>query len=216
MVLEVSPAGRASSARITLTNPADAAFPVEVRAYRGTISETGELQLTPADDDFLIFPTQIAVPARSEQVFRVQYVGDPELRQSQAYYIGVDQVPVTLAKGKTGVQVVVNFNVLVNVVPEGAKPQPVVESVTPAVHDKVPGVEVRVADRGAKYFTASSYDWTLTARATDGTPIQLRQTRDQIAKQIGVGVVAPGRARLFFVPTGKPVAEGSASVTLES
>src|SRR5690606_8685554 len=71
MIVEVAPVGRGSIARVELTHPSEREFPVEVQMFRGVISEDGQLELTPADDDFLLFPTQIVVPARSQQIFRV-------------------------------------------------------------------------------------------------------------------------------------------------
>src|SRR5690606_9115261 len=163
MMAEVKPAGRESVARVELSNPADREFPVEVQMFRGVISETGELQLTPADDQFLVFPSQRVVPARSQQVFRVQYIGEPEMLSSEIYYMQIRQIPVDIGQEESQVQVVVNFNVLVNVVPNGTSPEPFVESVRPVVRDGVTGVEVRLANRGTRYFTAGTSPWRLTA-----------------------------------------------------
>lgn len=216
MVVDVKPLGRESIARVELTNPGDAEFPVEVRMYRGVISEDGNLELTPADEDFLVFPAQILVPPQSQQAFRVQYVGEPELAASQVYYMQIRQVPVEFAPGQSQVQVVVNFNVLVNVIPDGASALPVVESVVPATRGDVAGVEVRVANQGTLYFTASSMPWQVRGAAEEGGDVELQLTPREIAELIGVGVVAPGRARIFFIPTGKPLVEGTVQASLGS
>lgn len=216
MVVEVKPLGRGSIARVELTNPGDAEFPVEVRMYRGVISENGKLELTPADEDFLVFPAQIVVPPQSQQAFRVQYVGEPELGESQIYYMQVRQVPVEVTPGQSQVQVVVNFNVLVNVVPDGTNATPVVESVEPTTRGDAAGIEVRVANRGTRYFTASSMPWQVRGTAEEGGDVELQLTPREVAKLIGVGVVAPGRARIFFIPTGKPLVEGTVQASLGS
>src|SRR3546814_11762716 len=96
-IVDIKPLGRGSDARIELSNPGQVEFPVEVQMFRGVISETGELELTPADDQFLLFPTQIVVPARSQQVFRVQYIGEPALAASEIYYMQIRQIPVEIA-----------------------------------------------------------------------------------------------------------------------
>src|SRR3546814_18237806 len=83
------------------------------------ISEAGELELTPADEQFLVFPPQRIVPPQSQQVFRVQYIGEPELATSEIYYMQIRQIPVDIAAGQSQVQIVVNFNVLVNVIQIG-------------------------------------------------------------------------------------------------
>lgn len=216
MMVEVSPSGRGSVARVELTNPAQTEFPVEARVFRGVITEAGEVELTPADDQFLVFPTQVVVPARSQQVFRIQYVGEPNLATSEMYYVTVRQVPVALNPGQNRLQIVVNFNVLVNVIPPGTRAQPVVESAEPSVRETVAGVQVRVTNRGTRYFNAGLLAWTISGRAVDGTEVSLRRTPTEMSRTIGVGVVAPGRTRVFFVPTERPMAPGSVRVALAS
>ena len=112
-------------------------------------------------------------------------------------------------------QVVVNFNVLVNVIPKGAEAEPVVESVRPLVRDGVEGIEVRLGNSGTRYYTAASATWEIRGRAADGTEISLRRTPAEMAELIGVGVVAPGKTRIFFVPTKTPLDEGSIQVRLD-
>lgn len=209
MIVEISPLGPGSIARVELSNPGQTEFPVEVQMFRGVISEAGELQLTPADDDFLVFPAQRVVPAQSQQVFRVQYIGQAELAASQIYYMQIRQIPVNVTPTENQVQVVVNFNVLVNVIPNGARPEPVVESVRAAVRGDVTGIEVRMTNRGTRYFTAGTSPWRITGTATDGTVQDVTLSAEEVSAMIGVGVVAPGRARIFFIRTEKPLVEGT-------
>src|SRR3546814_15213250 len=75
MIVEVKPAGRGSVARIELTNPGQTVFPLEVQLFRAVISAAGALELTPADEQFLVFPPQRKVPPHPPQVFRFQYNG---------------------------------------------------------------------------------------------------------------------------------------------
>jgi fimbrial chaperone protein len=209
MIVDIKPLGRGSIARIELSNPGQGEFPVEVQMFRGVISETGELELTPADEQFLVFPAQRIVPAQSQQVFRVQYIGEPELAASEIYYLQIRQIPVQIAPTESQVQVVVNFNILVNVIPDGTSPEPVVESIRPTMHGDVTGIEVRLANHGTRYFTAGKSPWQVSCTATDGTALDVRLPPEEMAKLIGVGVVAPGRDRIFFIPTEKPLVEGT-------
>src|SRR5690606_4453814 len=61
MTGEMTPTGRGSTARIEVTNSDDRSWPVELRMYRGDVSETGELTLTPADEKFVVFPPQVVI-----------------------------------------------------------------------------------------------------------------------------------------------------------
>lgn len=213
MVVNVTPSGRGSIARIELSNPAEREFPVEVTMMRGDISEEGQLTLTPADEDFLVFPAQIVVKPRSQQVLRIQYVGDPELSQSQIYYAAIRQLPVAFDEGTSQVQLVVNFNVLVNVVPEGTRADPVVEVIGPATREDKAGIEVRVTNRGTRFMLAGNVAWDITGRTPEGVEIKLRRSPEEMAQAIGVGVVAPDRARRFFIPMDQPLEPGTISAT---
>jgi fimbrial chaperone protein len=214
MVVTIEPQGRQSIARVELSNPGQGEFPVEARVFRGEVDELGNISLAPADEDFLIFPASALVAPRSQQVFRIQYVGDPELDESQVYYLGIRQIPVELPASGTKVQVVFNFNVLVNVVPDGAEALPVVESVKPAVRDYKEGLEVRLSNAGNKFFLAgSSTRWTVSGTDANGSEIRETFARGALASEIGVGLVGPNKSRLFFVPTKHSFS--SASVELD-
>lgn len=214
MIVELEPTGGRSVARIELSNPGQSDFPVEVQMYRGVITEEGELQLTPADEEFLLFPAQIVVPSTSQQVFRVQYIGEPELAKSEVFYMKIKQIPLPIPANQSKVQVVVNFNVLINVVPDGVSPEPFVETIRSAEREGVPGIEVRVSNRGTRFFLAGTLPWQISGETQSGETFEERRTPDEMASSIGVGVVAPDRARIFFVPLDQPLAEESIKVEL--
>ena len=154
------------------------------------------------------------VPAQSQQVFRVQYIGDPEIATSKIYYMQIRQIPVDLNPGESQLQVVVNFNVLINVIPNDVQAEPVFETVRPATREGVDGVEVRLVNQGNRYFTAGTSPWQIDATAVDGSTVDLDLRPEDVARLIGVGVVAPGRARIFFIPIEKPLAEGTIQISL--
>ena len=214
MIVEVKPLGRQSVARVELVHDGQSDFPAEVQMFRGVISEKGELELVPADGDFLVFPAQVIVPARSQQVFRVQYIGEPEMAASEMYYMQIRQIPVDLGSGESRVQVVVNFNVLVNVIPDGANPEPVIDYIRPITREEVSGLEVRVVNNGTRYFTAGKLNWEITGTAEDGSAVDIGLSPAEVTRLIGVGVTAPGRARVFFIPTEKPLVEGTTQIEL--
>lgn len=136
MIVDLEPIGRGTVARIEMASDSGRDVPYEVLMMRGEISEDGQLSLTPADEDFLVFPTQVLLKSNSRQVFRIQYVGEAELAESQIYYMSIKQIPVAFEEAeRSQVQVVVNYNVLVNVVPRGAEPVPVVKSIVAATRE---------------------------------------------------------------------------------
>ncbi|GAB5454729.1 MAG: hypothetical protein Hens2KO_09580 [Henriciella sp.] len=215
MIVELEPVGRSSVARVELTNDADRDIPYEVRMMIGNISEEGKLSLTPADEDFLVFPAQSIVEANSQQVFRIQYVGEPELAQSEVYYMSIQQIPVDFEGDGSEVQVVVNYNVLVNVVPDGTEPKADIEDIEVTTQDGVPGFKLRVTNTGTRFFLAGMADWQIQATAEDGSEVDLKFENDEMTRKIGVGVIGPSKSRIFFVPTEKALAQDSVRVSVE-
>ena len=232
MIVELEPQGRGAVARIELTNDSARGIPYEVQMMRGEISPEGELTLTPADEEFLVFPAQALVESKSQQVFRVQYVGESALGKSEIYYMSIRQIPVEFEPGVSQVQVVVNYNVLTNVVPDGATPEPTIRSadyvtrtVTRTVEaengdpiateQQVSGIQVDVGNDGNRYFHAGLSDWKITGTKADGQPFEQAYSGEDLSKIIGVGVVAPGKNRIFLIPSEEPLADGSIAVQID-
>ena len=230
MIVDIEPTGRGSVARIELTNDADFDLAYEVQIMRGEISPQGELSLTPAEEEFIVFPPQAMVEANSQQVFRIQYVGEQALETSQIYYLSIKQIPVEFEPGQNQVQVVINYNVLVNVVPDGTEPvatirraeyverqvsmEGVAQDDIPAVIPIEKGIEVELANDGSRYFYAGRSNWAISARTTEGEDFTLDFDGEQISRIIGTGVVGPDRSRIFFLPTEKALVPGTLGVTV--
>ncbi|MEE4209940.1 MAG: fimbria/pilus periplasmic chaperone [Parvularcula sp.] len=231
MILELEPTGRGSIARVDLVNDSQRDIPYEAQIMRGVISPEGQLALYPADEEFVVFPAQTMVESNSRQVFRVQYVGESALNKSEVFYLAIRQIPVQFEPGVTQVQLVVNYNVLINVVPNGSLPEPSIRSATmttrllPAPADAQDasgedrsierrGIEVDVGNIGNRYFLAGLSDWSITGATVDGAPFERVLRGDDASKLIGVGVVAPGANRLFFIPTEVELDPSSLQVSI--
>ena len=117
LVLEMKSAGREARSTLQVINDGANQLPVEIVVYQMELDENGEQTTTEAGDNWLIFPPQSMVPAGSSQTFRIQWVGDPEIPQSRSYIFSVNQVPVQMPEGQSGVQVVFNFAAIVNLAP---------------------------------------------------------------------------------------------------
>lgn len=201
MAVELDETGSGSSTRIEVSNTDEEDLPIEVRVFSADISEQGEPVFTPADEDFLVFPPQAIVEPGRAQVFRLQYLGDEPLVESKVYYMSVRQVPVDLDPGVSKIQIVTTFNVLVNVVPPGARPNVSVDWARPVQKDGVDGVEVRLVNDGTKYLAAGRESWRISGRDASGGSVSQVYRGRSVGDKIGYGIVAPGKARIFFVPT---------------
>jgi len=186
MVVEITTRGAGSAARIEVQNVGSTVLPFETRITLIEFNDAGELIETPADEDFLVFPPQGLVPVGGRQVVRVQWIGDPDLALSRAYYVGIHQIPVNLSgeAGDAGVggqlQIVYNMKALLTVAPPGAEPQVRVVSAVPTMLAAAPqsAVEVDPALTGGEGATTPP---PAPAEMTPGVAVELRNTGTRYA-----------------------------------
>jgi len=230
MVSELTTTGAGSAARIEVGNVGSVALPFETRITRMDIDANGNVTETDADDDFLVFPPQGLVPVNGRQVVRVQWVGDPKIETSHAYYLWVRQLPVATdptatpeSGGAVSVQVLYTMKALIVVAPPGAEPKVEVVSVTPALVSPPapeidptltngqaappppaePGIEIVVSNTGKRYALMSGATWIVEGTDTAGHPFRREYDSGEISKTVGVGYLAPGGGkRTFKLPTG--------------
>ena len=207
LVLDLSTSGGKTSSQISVVNDSAKPLPVEIVVLRIELDEKGEMATKPAGDDFLVLPQQALVAPGATQSFRLQWVGDPQIKASQSYVFSVNQVPVKMPAGKNGVQVVFNFATIVNVAPSVGKADiDLIKAgigkddkgkTRPELTVKNPGnIHAKLTDATIKL---SSGSWSQTL-----TPAQLRQI-------VGIGLVQPGKTRRFLIPVDMP--EGVSQVT---
>ena len=217
MVVEMESRGTNAVARIEVQNinPGNLAF--QTRIFRMEIDKDGQITETPADEDFLIFPPQGALPAGGRQVVRLQWVGETELATSQAYYVSVEQLPVAFEPGSADsvgaqVQILYNMRALVVVAPPGAKPAVKAASVKPAsyqppalpgVKDAPPmqdGVEVTLRNEGRRHAMMANFGWQLEGTDTNGKWLRVDISPEELNRAVGTGYVPAQGERVFRLP----------------
>ena len=121
-MIDLSPVGRDMSQVITVENTFATPLTVELKIEELSFDENGAHGTGKDPGDLLIFPPQAIIQPGDTQSFRVQWVGDPDVKQSKHYYVTVAQLPVQMPAGQSAIQILYNFQVLVSVKPTGGKP----------------------------------------------------------------------------------------------
>jgi P pilus assembly chaperone PapD len=211
MQVEMTTVGSRSHALVSVVNNSGELLPVEAVAQRLTVDESGRPLPGKTADDLLIMPPQALVPPGARQNFRVQWVGDPSLAQSQSFLLYLNQIPVKLAQGKSAVQVVMSMGVMINVAPAAGAPALKVVATgiasdksgrrvptvtvenTSNIHALLPQATIRLA--------SGSWSSTLTPRS--------------LGDRLGIGLVQPGRRRKFTLPVDVPANVSTIHASLE-
>lgn len=214
ILIDLNATGRNMSAVLQVQNTQGTPLPVEIKVDRLKFSSNGA-EIDGPSDDLSVFPAQVVIPPNQQQVFRIQWVGDPKLAESRSYYVTVAQQPVTLPSTVSAVQVVYNFQTLVSVRPAAGEPKlgvvqasigkdekgapaPVaVIGNTSSVHGYIPRGRIRVVqrDNAGKVLI----DRNLSAA--------------ELEQAIGFGLVAPGQRRTVVLPVRLPADQGRVEVS---
>lgn len=200
MVLDLSASGRGANQSFKVSNTGTKPLPIEAGVSTLELGPNGEQIVAKAKDDLLIFPPQAMIPPGGSQVFRVQWIGEPDLKKSQTYRVSVGQVPVKLAKDTSGIQIVMSFGVTVNVAPLQGTSDIVVMKAAP-MKDKdgkrLAALTVKNPGNKHAYLQRSSIRLSGGGWSAEITP-------GEIAQKVGFGIVQPGKERRFVLPVEVP------------
>lgn len=215
VVIDLQSSGRGMTQIITVENTFATPLPVEMRVEALALDENG-VKLTGKDPgDLLVFPPQALIAPGQTQTFRVQHVGDPDIKASKHYYVTVAQLPVKLPEGQSAIQILYNFQVLVSIAPAGAKPALTIESAAVG-HDAAgkPVAALVLGNASTAHGYLSSGRLRIIQKDAAGKEI-FRKTMSgpEVQQTIGFGLVGAGQTRRVTVPVPLPLDGGSVEAT---
>jgi fimbrial chaperone protein len=217
VVLDLRMAGRNTGGQIRVENTGTNPLPVEIRLVEAELRLETVKASDRLTDDLIAIPSQAIIPPGATQAFRIQYVGDPEAPTSRHYYAEVSQLPVAVTGGQSTIQVLYNFQAMVNVASAvGSGPQLSVESAEIVRPETGPArIAFTVRNAGQNYGYISNSSITLIQRNAAGAEV-LRRTLNSsdVQQMIGFGLVGPSTSRKFVAPIDLPSAEGTAEVRM--
>ena len=102
IVVQLEPSGPGSSQTMVISNTHTVPIAIEVKAFRRKQLPSGDDELTPEDEDLLIYPPQMVLPPETSQSFQVRWVGEPVVDRELAFRIVTEQLPLTSVSRVTG------------------------------------------------------------------------------------------------------------------
>lgn len=214
VVIDLTPSGRQMSQIVTVQNTFTTPLPVELRVEDLKVGNNGLVGTGKDSGDLLVFPPQAIIQPNQTQTFRIQYVGNPSLAKSKHYYVTIAQLPVKLPAGKSAIQILYNFRVLVSVAPLGSKPNLQVKSAEIGTNkDGKPIPVITVYDDSPAYGYLSRGTLEITQKDAAGHQIfDQTVTGPELQQIIGFGLVSSGETRRISVPIVLPAAGGTLEV----
>src|SRR5271168_1302869 len=116
------PSGDNANQLFTVENNTDEPASVQIRIATREIDVDGGEKNEDADKDFTIYPAQLVLEPHASRSVRVQWIGDPDLKEEKAYRIIAEQLPVNLDKEKpktSAVKFLVSYRGALFVTPPG-------------------------------------------------------------------------------------------------
>jgi P pilus assembly chaperone PapD len=211
MSFDMATSGKAARQSFKVSNRGTKPLPVEITTAMLELGPNGEQTTKLATENFLIYPAQAMIPPGGSQVFRVQWIGDPEIKKSETYRFNVSQVPVKLPKGTSGIQILMSFGVTVNVAPLQGKSDIVVMKAAPVKGKdgkRLAALTVKNPGNKHAYLQKSSIRLSGGGWSAEMTP-------GEIAQKVGLGIVQPGKERRFVLPVEVPANVSAIDATVK-
>jgi fimbrial chaperone protein len=218
VILDLRMAGRQMGGQIRVENTGTTPLPVEIKLVEADLLPATVKASDRVTQDLVAFPTQAIVPPGATQAFRIQYVGDAQSERSRHYYAEVSQLPVEVPGGQSTIQVLYNFQAMVNVASVvGGEPKLAMEKseIVRSAPDKPAQIAFTVRNSGKNYGYISSGSLTFVQRDAAGKELLRRSlSSSDIQQMIGFGLVGPETSRTFVAPIELPAPEGRVEVTM--
>ena len=217
IVVQLSPSGAGSSQTMVITNTHEVPIAIEVQAFVRHQLPNGEDELTPEDEDLIIYPPQMVIPPQSSQSFKVQWVGDQAIDQERAYRIVTEQLPIKFEEQVAGdrtadLTVRYRYEAALYIVPKGAKPSARLISVESVkAEDGSAMLEVTIASEGTLRAILNTPKLDLTTASGE----KLSLAGEDIKPLDGLNIL-PGGQRTVRIPAPVGLASGPLSGTLQT
>lgn len=159
----------------------------------------------PADRDFMIYPPQTIIPAKSTQKVRVEWLGAGKLPREQAYRLIAEQVHVSLEKQKeSGINMLMTLVGALYVQPNGTKSNVQVK----AVQRHGNRLAVTLANSGTRHQLMNYATMTLR------NGHKVLTLKGAGLKGINGNNVLAGATKRFFIPLPKGFVNGRWTATI--
>jgi len=214
VVIDLATAGRAMSDVIIVENTFEQPLNVELSVQSIELTEEGVRATGEDTGELAVFPPQASIQPGQRQNFRVQYVGDPELARSRHFFVTVAQLPVQQVSGESNIQLLYNFQVLVSVAPNGARPAISVSSVEIGRNEEgMPVPVISAQNSSAAHGYLSRGRLRIVQRDASGKQVFERElSGPEVQQTLGYGLIGGSQTRRVTLPVPLPTADGTVTV----
>jgi fimbrial chaperone protein len=213
----LAPSGAGASQSFELVNDGSERIAVEVSVWTlGRDEDYGEKNF-PADDDFLVNPSQVLLAPGARQTVRVSWIGNPTPARELSFRLVAEQLPIpdrskAAAQGGApvgGLKIMMTFRGSLFVRPPGAAPRLALHAVALAKDPKgAPALAVTVANRGGAFGVVK--DCAIQVTGSDRRAVKLGAVE---LKGLAKARILASSRRRFLLPWPTGLAAGPLKAT---
>lgn len=198
--VKFEPSGAGANQLFAVENDTDAPASVQIRIVTREVDVDGGEKNADAEKDFAIYPAQMVLKPHTTRSVRVQWLGDPKLKEEKAYRIIAEQLPVNLDKQKpktSAVKFLVTYRGALFVTPPGLAHNVTLDftgTTQDATGKKM--LEIVLHNRGTQH--ALLRNLKLDIKDDKGNSVSLAG-QSQLKGITGEGILAKHRRR-FLIP----------------
>ncbi len=219
MGLELTASGQGATGLVRVSNSSDKPEAVEVYVTTRDPDVNGTENNNQEDEEnFLVYPPQVIVPANSEQVVRITWIGDPNPKTELAFRLVAAQVPVDVPdpsksevqkskKMGAAVTIMFRYEAALYITPDWVKPKVVIESAMEELSDDgQPLLSVVFHNEGTQHSFLRNLEVTLTSEEDPSLSVTLKG--EELKGVLGQNLLAGSRRRFVAswpdtLPKGK-------------
>lgn len=212
-----APSGAGSTKTYRVVNSKETPIAVEVSVVKREVNLLGEETLTPADEDFVVYPPQMILEPQSSQTVRVTWLGETAPESELSYRFIAEQLPVELnavdesdaplSASTTGaVQVLLRYAGSLYIRPDGVQPDLQLKTVE-LERDEVgkKWLAIDLENQGTARQLLKNFNLEITSNQSS-----ISLTEEQLEPMLNHSVLAQ-KSRRFLIPWPAELPEGKVS-----
>lgn len=216
---EFNPKGPNKSRTVMVINDENTNKAIEISAHLRSHTLEGE-EVRKKTKDFDIYPTQLILLPRQEQVVTIRYKGETQFTKEKAYRLIVEELPINLTKTPTaqentssGINLMIRFIKSLYVIPNpSAKPNIIISDARIKRSKEKDWLSITLENTGSKHRVLSEITAEFTSTSVPSTaPTTLKINKEAL----GISNFLAGDKRDIKVPwpTSLPKGEIRSKIT---
>ncbi len=213
-----TPTGSEATQSYDLVNDKPETEAIEMSVVKREMDLDGNETYIPADDDFLIYPSQIILKAGTTQTVRVTWVGEPDPKQELAYRLVSQQIPIDLKKPEVAksttvtakVSILMKYMGSLYIRPADVQPKVVLESVIAQTDKGKPAIAMILDNQGSGRAFLKTYSLNLTSA---GKTVILKP--EQLKEVVTGQNILANHKRRFIFPHPADLPQGTVTATFD-